>query len=275
MPYYSYLNGKILPYSNTFVHISDLGLLRAYGVFDYLRTYNGRPFLLEKHLARFENSARELNFRLPLSKKEITRIIHLLLKKSNLDRDAGIRLLLTGGKSADGITITKPTFAVTIEKLVPVPQKLYTTGVKLITNDFQRETPLVKTTNYKNAIKANREKLQAQAHEILYCAKGRILETTRNNFFIFKGNTLVTAKENVLHGITRGFVISLARENFRVEERDLLVKELPHASEAFITGTTRKILPVVQVNDRMIGNGKPGENSLRLLKLFEEKIAGM
>src|SRR5688572_11942737 len=233
MPCYCFLNGKILPYEKTFVHISDLGLLRAYGVFDYLRTYNGKPFLLDRHLQRFENSARELNLRLPFGKKKIGETISLLLKKSRLRSDAGIRLLLTGGRSSDGITITKPTFAITVEKLVTVPDTLYKKGVKLITNDFQREIPLVKTTNYRNAIRKNPEKLRAKAHEIPYCSNGKVLETTRNNFFVFKANTLVTPKENVLHGITRGFVLELARGVFKVEERDLPVSELNEASEAF------------------------------------------
>src|SRR5688572_10741019 len=137
MPLFCFLDGKILPYEKTMVHISDLGLLRAYGVFDYLRTYNGKPFLLDRHLQRFENSARELNLSLPYSKNKIGQTIALLLKKSKPRSDVGIRLLLTGGRSSDGITITQPTFAITVEKLVTVPDALYKKGVKLITNDFQ------------------------------------------------------------------------------------------------------------------------------------------
>ncbi|MEW6467741.1 MAG: aminotransferase class IV [Bacteroidota bacterium] len=273
MPYYAFLNGKMLPSEKAFVHISDLGLLRGYAVFDYLRTYNRKPFLLQQHLARFEHSARELNLELPCSGKQIEGIISRLLSKSAIRTDCGIRLLLTGGRSADGITISRPTFAITTEKLIFPPESAYRKGVKLITREFQRESPYIKTTNYKNAIRLNPEKLRQKAHEILYCSGGKILETTRNNFFVFKGDTLITPGANILHGITRSFVLSFAKGVFRVEERDVLVSELPGVSEAFITGTTRKILPVVKVNDQAIGEGKPGKNSLHLLKLFEEKLA--
>ncbi len=274
MPYYCCINGRILSAHKATVPVNDIGLLRGYAVFDYLRTYDRRPFLLEKHLQRFSNSARELGMRLPVSVRRVGEIISLLIKKSQTKKDVGIRLVLTGGDTRDGITPSRPTFIIIIEKLLEPARKDFEQGVTLMLNEFQREIPQVKTTNYKNAIRLQHEKRRRGAYEILYHSDGKIRETTRNNFFLFKGNTLITPREKILHGITRGLVIELAKNRFEVEERDLRVSELKEADEAFITGTTKKVLPVVKVDDLMIGNGKPGELTNILLRSFNDYIAG-
>jgi D-alanine transaminase/branched-chain amino acid aminotransferase len=130
----------------------------------------------------------------------------------------------------------------------------------------------VKHTNYKNAIRLNEQKLKQKAHEILYCSNGKVLETTRNNFFMFQGNTLITPKENVLFGITRRVVIDLAKREFPIEERDVCLSEIVQANEAFLTGTNKKILPVVRIDEQAIGNGKPGRNTRLLMQAFDRFV---
>jgi branched-subunit amino acid aminotransferase/4-amino-4-deoxychorismate lyase len=272
MTYYAYVNGKISPAAEAAVSVNDLGLLRGYAVFDYMRTYNRKPFLIDRHLTRFANSAKTLGLRVPLSEKEIEETIAGLISKGNEKSDVGIRFVLTGGTTSDGITPSSPTFIIIIESLTEQSEELYNKGIKLITHEFQREIPKVKTTNYKKAIQLLPEKMRQDAFEVLYCSLGNILETTRNNFFIFKGDTLITPNENVLPGITRGFVLELAKGKFNIEERVLKVSELKEADEAFITGTTKKILPVVQVDQQTIADGKPGKNSIKLLELFNNYL---
>ncbi len=266
--HYAYVNGKISPVTQATISINDLGLLRGYAVFDYMRTYNGKPFLMDRHFARISNSAATLNLKIPISGKESERIIIELINKGNLKADVGIRLVLTGGETSDGITPSSPSLIIMTETLTEQTDDIYKQGIKLITHEFQREIPKVKTTNYKKAIQLLPEKIKSNAFEVLYCSEGNILETTRNNFFIFKGNTLITPKENILQGITRSLVLELAKEKFKIEERDLKVEELKDADEAFITGTTKKLLPVVQIDEQIIGNGKPSTLLLELLNQY-------
>jgi len=272
MPNYAYINGTIVPAAKAVIPINDLGLLRGYAVFDYLRTYNGKPLLINHHFERFENSAKSLRIALPLTKKQITETIISLIQKSKIKKDVGIRLLITGGNSTDGISLGKPNFIIIIEDLAEPKEEEIKNGVKLIINKFQRETPLVKTTNYKNAIRHSSEKEEQNAYDILYHFNNNILETTRNNFFIFKKNILLTAKEKVLQGITRKIILQIAKEKFKIEERPVNIDELKDATEAFVTGATKNILPVVQINKLKIGNGKIGKNTKILIKMFRKYI---
>ena len=270
---YAYINGKIFSAEKAVVSVSDLGLLRGYAVFDYLRTYHLKPFLLNDYLERFFNSAKGLHLQIPLHKKQLTELIDELIKWGNLKEDVGIRLLITGGNSDDSMTVKKPNLIILIETFNPFPEKYFTDGVRLITNKFHREIPQIKMTNYINSIRQQEEKKKKNAYDILYCHDNKVLETSRNNFFIFKGKTLVTAKENVLPGITRKYILSLAKKEFDIEEREMELKELKEASETFATGTTRAIVPVTQIDKLKIGNGKVGKNTKLLMQLFNEKIS--
>ena len=138
--------------------------------------------------------------------------------------------------------------------------------------EHSRELASVKTTNYLTAIRLAEERRKVKAQDTLYCSDGKILETTRNNFFLFHGNTLVTSQDNILHGITRKVITNIALKNFMVETREVLKEELTWCTESFITGTTRGITPVVQIDDIGIGNGKPGKNTIELMKIFEETV---
>ncbi|MBI4945663.1 MAG: aminotransferase class IV family protein [Bacteroidetes bacterium] len=276
MNYYGYANGKILRKNDIKVGIGDLVLLRGYGAFDYMRTYNGVPFRVNDYLERFEQSAKGMKLKLPLKRKEIIAVIYKLLKKNHasVEKDFGIRLLLTGGYSLDSyLPSLKPNLFILIEDLPQYPAWYSEKGIKLMLCEHKREMSRVKTINYLTAIHLADERRKQKAQDTLYFYEGKILETTRNNFFLFHGNTLVTSKENVLQGITRKAVLALAQERFKVEVRDVLKEELNMCSECFVTGTTRGITPVVQIDTKKIGKGKPGKNTKELLKMFEAKVA--
>lgn len=264
---YCFRNGEIIPYDDAFVHVSDLGFLRSYAAFDYLRTYNGRPFHLDDHLERFRNSARELALPLKYSDVEIRRVIADLLSRSGLS-EAGVRLVITGGNSPDSMTTTEPNFFIVVEQLPVYPAEIWETGVKLITSDYLRDIPEVKSTSYLNAIKLMPMVERHGAHDVLYCHDGQVLELTRYSFFLFRGDTLVTPRDNVLPGVTRKVLLELCRKEFPVEERAVAVEELAAATEAFLSGTTKGVLPVVQVDDTVVGDGIPGANTNRVMELF-------
>ncbi|MEI6288598.1 MAG: aminotransferase class IV [bacterium] len=281
MSSYCYLNGKILPTTQAKISINDIGVLRGYGVFDILRTYNGRPFMIKDHLDRLGRSASLLNLRVPLSQTKLKEIIHKLLLKNKL-KEARIRIVLTGGVSQNGFNYNPktPTLFILIEKLEDLPRSLYENGAKLTTLEYQRDLPSAKIINYQMGIKSNHLKAKNNALEILYTKKGKVLEGVGSNIFIFKKNTLITPKDNILLGTTRNFVIKLATANhpspllgkdgkpFKVEEREVSVKELLGADECFITSITKDILPIVQIDDKKISHGKVGENTKKLMTAF-------
>lgn len=271
MKKYAYLNGKIVDINKPALLLNDIGLLRGYGVFDFMRTYNGRVFYWADHFKRFVNSAKILGLRVPSKKQELEDIIYKLLKKNQL-HEGSIRLVLTGGPTIDGTSysVARPTFAVLIEDPYTVSKKMTEDGVKLITEDYQRLFPEAKTLNYILTINRQPKKKQNKAYEILYTLNGEVLEGSMSNFFIFKGDTLVTAESGVLPGITRKIVLDLAKSKFKVEVQPIKVEELGEATEAFITGTNKEVLPVTDINGVKIGSGRPGQNTKTLGALYRE-----
>ncbi len=274
MKNYCYINGKIVPTEKAAVGVNDLGVIRGFGAFDYLRTYNGVPFLFDEHMKRFERTARILKMRIPIKRKEIRKIIETLARKNKI-QDAGIRIVLTGGASLNGVDydLRTPTFFITAKELPSYPKTVYENGVALMTAEYMREFPEAKSTNYLRMLTLFPEKKKKGMFEILYKFKGYIFEGTTFNFFGIKNKTLITPKEDVLIGTRRNLVIRLAKKRgYRVVERPIAVSELQELSEAFITSTTRDIVPVVMIDDVTIGNGRVGEETKRLMEIYRNYI---
>jgi branched-chain amino acid aminotransferase len=266
---YCFRNGEIVPGEDAVVHASDLGLLRSYAAFDYLRTYNGRPFHLADHLARFRNSAGGLKLPLDYTDEEITKVIDELIAKSGLP-EACVRLVITGGNSPDSMTVVKPNFFILIEEVPRYEPECWTHGVRLITNEYLRDVPELKSTGYLNAIMLMPLVKKHGAHDLLYCHNGRVLELARNNIFLFFGDSLVTPKSDILPGITRKVLLEICTGVFPIEERVVDIAELAEATEAFLCGTTKGVMPVIRVDDTTIGDGKVGANTRRVMELFRE-----
>ncbi|MEA3273612.1 MAG: aminotransferase class IV [Patescibacteria group bacterium] len=270
MPF-CYFNKKIISEKKASVSLRDLGLLRGYGVFEVLTSHQQELFLFKEHFKRLQNSAKELRLKLPVSEKKLELLIRKLLVKNKL-AEASIRIVLTGGVSQDGITLgKKPTLFILVNKIHRFKKSNYLQGVKLMTVDYQREIPRAKISNYTKAIKLQKEKDKRGAIEILYTHQGLVLEASTSSFFIFKGNTLITPKNNILLGTVRGFILKIARQKFKIQERDLRLEELKKADEAFLTATIKEIMPVVKVDNFNIGDGKVGENTKWLMEEFKKK----
>lgn len=266
-----FVDGKILRGDEACVPVDDLGLQRGYAVFDYARVYKGKPFHIGDHLARFRRSAAALHLTVPRSDAEIIDIARTLVGELGLE-DQGIRMILTGGSSHAPTLLENARLIVIAEELPRYPAVVYEKGVKLVTCEFERDLPYVKTTNYVTAFRLTSFKKEKGAFEILYSWQGKLLECARDNFFIFRGDTLVTAKNDVLDGITRKVVLEVVRGRFAVEERDLYATELETADEAFLASTSKQVVPVVKVDDRRIGNGSPGERTRAVMRLFDEYV---
>lgn len=262
-----FINGKIVRKSHARIGVGDLGLQRGYAVFDYVRTYNGKLFHFRDYLERLRNSASALRMDLPYSDDKIVEITKGLIRESDLKNPA-IRLILTGGNATESLGLDQPNFLIITEELPQHPSELYTYGGKLITFEYQRELPHVKTTNYLNFIRLDQLKREKGAFSMLYYYENRITECPRDNFFIFVGDTLVTPKDDVLQGITRKQILRLSRAHFSVEEREVSLQELSSASEAFTTSTSKSIIPINQIDDHKIGSGSAGERTKTIMRLF-------
>lgn len=270
--HHCYFNGTIAPVHETTMQINDLGFLRGYGMFDYFQTYNGRPFQWDMYWARYERSARLLNLPNPITKEKAYEIVMDLVKRTGKSNCA-IRFVLTGGYAEDSISVTKPNLLIISEDTHPSPRSEYEEGIAVMSHEFVRDIPEVKSTDYKHLI-ILRDKIKAAgAKDVLFHKDGEVSELSRSNLFIFKGDSLITPDKNVLDGITRQTLIELAKPHFNVEERSVSLEEVLNADEVFTSSTTKRVLPVTKIDNHTIADGKMGEKSRFLLGLIDEMIA--
>jgi branched-chain amino acid aminotransferase len=269
-----YIDGRFVPSNEATIPVNDLALLRGYGVFDFLRTYNKTPFFLDEHLNRLRRSADLIDISLPWSNRELGDIVQETLDRNN-HPESSIKIVLTGGDSDDGlIPIGKSRLLVMVSALKPLDPADYESGVKLTTSRIPRLFPGAKSTNYIAGIRAISAARKAGGVESLYVGRNnQILECVTSNFFGFREGRMVTPESDILPGITRKVALDLASGLFTIETREMDLEELKHLDEAFITSSTREVLPVVQVDDTTIGNGKPGENTRRMMRLFADFTA--
>ena len=275
MVHYGYFNGTVAPVDQLSIGTTDLGLLRGYGLFDYFLTYNGRPFQWDWYWERFQNSASQMHLPLPLGKDDTYAVIMDLLghnEGASGAVDTAFRFVLTGGYSADSISIERPNLLILTEAIHPVPTVQYEQGIKVILDDYVREMAEVKSTDYKRVILMADAIRAAGASDLLYQKGGEISELSRSNFFLVNRDRLITPDRHILHGITRRTVMELAQADFQVEERPVLLSELYDADEAFTTSSTKKVLPITQISELTIGDGKVGPVSRLLLERFDALV---
>jgi branched-chain amino acid aminotransferase len=271
--YYDVNGGLRQKYTASF-RLDDLGLLRGYGIFDYFLVRQGVPMFFDDYTERFYRSARLLGLEVPVFTTELCQRIARLLE-ANREKDTAIRLLLTGGYADDSYTPIEPNFAIMQHSMPTVAPERYEEGIKLMLYRHLREVPEVKSTNYLTGILIREQLRQAGAPEVLYHDGRLASESARSNFFIITAEgVLVTPSDQVLHGVTRKHVLALARQaGIQTEERDLALSELPTAAEAFLTSTIKGVLPVVQIDDIRIGDGRPGPVSRGLRDLWQTHVA--
>lgn len=269
MKQFCYLNGKIIPSSKASLPLNDMAILRGYAAFDFFHTFNGKLFCFKDYYCRFVSSSKKLGLKVPLTMKEMEVIIYSLIKKNKM-KDASVRLILTGGVSKNGFDLSNPNFFMLIEDVYGVPASMHEKGVKLVTRKYERLLPEAKTTNYLFPVKEKPAIKKEGAFEILYVVEGKVLECSFSNIFFFKGDTLITPKDDVLNGITRRKTIELAKKKFMVEEREVMIDELLQANEVFMTGSNKHVLPVVKIDTHIIADGKVGEKTKTMMHLFDE-----
>ncbi len=270
MPIY-YVNGEFVPAEEAVIPVDDLALLRGIGVFDLLRTYNGKPYFLDAHIDRLENSAHKIGLALPWSHAEIVDVVNATLAKNDIP-EANIRIVVTGGSSTDFMTPSgPPRLLVLVSPLPTLPKNWYTDGVKIISWEVERPIPGAKSIDYISASLALKKAAAQGAVEALYIDRnGLALECTTANIFAFVGGTLTTPGRGILSGVTRKVVLQLAERLFPIDIRDVSRAQLVAADEVFITGTSKGLVPVVRIDEATIGDGRPGKNTRRLMVAMKQ-----
>jgi branched-chain amino acid aminotransferase len=289
MPPLCYLNGKIIPVAEARVSVYDIGLLRGFGIYEGLVSYNRSPFMLKDHLERFHNSAERMSLKIPVSDSDVESAMKELITRNIPEgKEALIRAILTGGEAIGGIEYDHeaPTFYILVEEFVPIDRKYLEEGCRIIVFPHYRQIAESKTTNYTQTVLLQEERKKAKALEVLFVSHGKVLEGGGSNIFIVsagggsssggKSPCIITPESGILPGVTRKVVIDLARAHFPVEEREVSDEEMYSADEVFITGSFKEVVPVVQAGEKVIGNGKVGEVTKQVMKSFHDftKIYG-
>ena len=267
-----YIDGKFLSDDRSLISVKDIVVLRGFGVFDFLITYNKRPFHLEEHVQRLENSARCIGLEINHTNSEICEIVQETVKRNHDHMESGIRIVYTGGISSDGLNPEgRGILMVMVTPKLELPPRWYTDGAKMITVDVERFLPSAKSTCYLSAVHAVQQARKQKAIEAVYVDRNnRILEGTTTNFFFVKKNRLVTSHRDILPGITRSVIIELAKDFYGVETRDIDSSEVYDMEEVFITASNKEVIPIVKINDLQIGNGRVGEHTRRIMQMFRD-----
>ena len=276
-----YLNGRFVDKKDARISVFDHGLLYGDGVFEGIRSYNRLVFRLKEHINRLYQSAGAIELEIPVSKGEMVKAVVDTLRKNRLN-DAYIRLVVTRGYGDLGLDPRKcrghaSVFIIT-DKIMLYPKKFYENGLHIIaakTKKNYKEAihPNIKSLNYLNNILAKIDAIKKNAPEaIMLTYNNYVSECTGDNIFIIKGRTLVTPpREIALRGITQEAVIDMAgkmRVSFR--EKNVRIGDICCAKECFLTGTAAEIIPVTRVDKCVVGNGRPGPITLRLMAGFKE-----
>jgi branched-chain amino acid aminotransferase len=276
-----YLDGKFVPEADAKVSVFDHGLLYGDGVFEGIRFYNGRVFRLEEHLERLWDSARSICLEIPIGRGEMTEALLETIRRNGL-REGYIRLVVTRGVGNLGLNPTqckRPSIFIIATTIALYPKEVCETGLTVVTCATRRTgaaalNPAVKSLNYLNNVMARIEANLAGADEALMLNEaGNVAECTADNVFIIKRGQIFTPPiaAGALRGITRSVVFDIAAElGIKITETDITRHDVFVADECFLSGTAAEVIPVVKADGRVIGNGKPGSITMRMIGRFRE-----
>jgi branched-chain amino acid aminotransferase len=285
MSYQVNINGKLVPKEQATVSVYDHGLLYGDGVFEGMRSYGGKVFRLFAHLERLWESARAIALEIPTTHEQLSAEIMRTLEFNKLD-DAYIRLLVTRGSGSLGLDpnrTSNPQVIIITDKIALYPEEFYTEGLDLVTASTIRNhpaalSPRIKSLNYLNNIMAKIEGLRAGCVEALMLNhKGEVAECTGDNIFIVKKQRLMTPPidAGILEGITRASILDLAKSmGIAASETAMTRHDVLVADECFLTGSAAEVIPVVRLDGRPIGDGKPGPMTEKLRKAFHRLVRG-
>nr|MBR9812173.1 branched-chain-amino-acid transaminase [bacterium] len=278
-----WLDGKIVDESDAKISVFDHGLLYGDGIFEGIRFYNGRVFRLSEHIERLYLSAKALLLKMPWTLEEVCEATLQTIRANNLN-DGYIRLVVTRGIGDLGLNpylCPNPSMFIIASGITLYPAELYENGLEVVTCSTRRPTPAslspqVKSLNYLNNVMAKVEALKAGAKEgLMLNEQGYVAECTGDNVFVVKKGEVITppVSDGSLDGITRQVIFELCSElGIPIREMSMARYDIYTADESFLTGTAAETIPMVKLDEREIGDGKPGPISLRLIEAYRQKV---
>ncbi len=275
------VNGRIFDEHEAVISVFDHGFLYGEGIYETLRTYNNRLFLYDRHMRRLRNSARMIELVIPFTNEELARHVSDTIGATKLDgREAYVRVLVTRGVGELSYNLKatpKPSFVIIVKPLIEPPSAIYERGCTVVLVDVVRNhpksvNPMIKSNNLMNQALAAQQAFQRGAFDgVMRNDRGELTECATSNLFIVRNDTVLTPpiECGLLPGITRELIFEVGRKaGIEVREQALREEDLFDADEAFLTSTTREVVPIVAVDERPIGDGTPGVVTRRLLKAF-------
>ncbi len=278
-----WLDGNIVDEADAKISVFDHGLLYGDGIFEGIRFYNGRVFRLTEHIERLYLSAKALLLKMPWSLEEVCESTLETIRANGLT-DGYIRLVVTRGTGDLGLNpylCPTPSMFIIASGITLYPAELYENGLEVVTCSTRRPTPAslspqVKSLNYLNNVMAKVEALKAGAKEgLMLNEQGYVAECTGDNVFIVKKGEVITppVSDGSLDGITRQVIFELCEElGITIREASMARYDVYTADESFLTGTAAETIPMVKLDDREIGDGKPGAVSLKLIEAYRQKV---
>jgi branched-chain amino acid aminotransferase len=261
---FTYINDDLIPLDKANIHITDIGLLRGMGIFDYFIVEDNVPRFFDDHMDRFAHSLNVMGLDLDVS--EPRQKILTLIDKNNLGASS-IKIVVTGGYADDEFTMTQPNTIIINRPFTFTSQPEHLTGARLVTSNYQREIAEAKTTNYLQAVRMQHKVKEHKAAEVLYIDGDFVRECSRSNIFIVKDGIPITPASNVLNGVNRRVLL---RNETSSKSQDFTFAELLAADEVFTINSSKRVLPIVWIEGHTIADGKVGDVTKAMMEKYNK-----
>ena len=267
-----FLNGKFVTEEELLISPRDLGYVRAYAVTDFLVTYNHQPFRLSDHIERLFTSAEIIGLSIPWTREQIALWVKETLEKNNKDTEKSVKTIISGGMSHSMYPAEIPTIVIIVSPRMRKPDSDYEKGIKVQAINYKRPFPEAKHTHYVEAIKELTKLRNTGINDLIFYDSSQVFEASGCSLFALIDNKLMTAKSNVIDGITRKVLLEILQLPISIEVRNFTFDELMQASEVFVTGSNSEVRGVVEINGKLVGDGKVGAITKEVLKQYREYI---
>lgn len=265
-----FINNKWVGERELVVPVRDLGFLRGYAVFDFLRTYNNKPFKIAEHIDRLYRSADLIGLKISKSRQEIKELVDEAVKRNTNGQEKFIKIIVSGGVSDSMLVSSDPTIIIMIDNCTVYPAENYENGVGVITVKFNRYMPEAKTNNYIEGVRQSQIAKESGAVEPVYYDDRQVFEGSNSNIFALVDGRLLTPKSNILEGITRNVLLEILKLDVEVCEEDFSIEQLRLASEVFFTGSGKEVTPITKIDSKFVGDGKVGAVTREVIRQFRQ-----
>jgi len=266
-----FLNGKLVSEKELVISPRDVGYSRGYAVFDFLKTYpHHRLFRLQEHIDRLFNSAKLIGLQMPWSKEQVAQWVKQVLEANTSQDEKFIKIMVSGGISGTMLPAKEPTIIILVDPATQYPKNLYEDGVDVMTVKHTRYNSAAKSNNYIEGVKQMQLAQKMGAVEPIYYSDAQVFEGSNSNIFAVIDDKLLTPRDNILAGITRGVLLEILDLDIPIEIRNFTLDELFGSSEAFLTGSGKEIVPITLIDSKKLGNGKVGAITKEVIRQFQK-----